>query len=247
MQELYDRMEANLIASWEAYAVGLDAAFVRRGDGVAIALFPEPPERAIYNNAVVARRLGAPGAADALDAVEAAYGQAGIAGYAVWAHESEASAISLLESRGYRIDTTTRAMAMPLDAIPVPRPRAGVRTASWHEYLRILTLLGAPPGILASVDTTAFSVRVGVVAGETVAASLAFDHGGDCGVYNVGTMPRARGRGLGTAVTAIQLHEARDRGFTTASLQATAMAERMYGELGFVDLGRFVEYVRPPG
>jgi predicted GNAT family acetyltransferase len=57
-------------------------------------------------------------------------------------------------------------------------------------------------------------------------------------------MPHARRRGLGTALTALHLQLARDRGCKTASLQATEMAERIYAAIGFRDLGRFVEYVR---
>jgi predicted GNAT family acetyltransferase len=53
----------------------------------------------------------------------------------------------------------------------------------------------------------------------------------------------ARRRGLGTAVPAQLLHEARASGCRTASLQSTAMAERVYAGAGFGDLGRFVEYM----
>ena len=42
------------------------------------------------------------------------------------------------------------------------------------------------------------------------------------------------------------VHDAVARGCTTASLQATAMAERLYSRLGFRDLGRILEYVPAP-
>jgi predicted GNAT family acetyltransferase len=48
--------------------------------------------------------------------------------------------------------------------------------------------------------------------------------------------------GIGTALTALQLYEARERGLTTASLQSTPVAEGVYRALGFVDLGRYLEY-----
>jgi hypothetical protein len=50
-------------------------------------------------------------------------------------------------------------------------------------------------------------------------------------------------RGLGTALTATHLHNALARGCQTASLQSTAMAERVYAAVGFRDLGRILEYV----
>ena len=74
---------------------------------------------------------------------------------------------------------------------------------------------------------------------------MAFDHGGDCGIYNTGTLAHARGRGLATALTALHVHDARARGCQTASLQSTEMAERVYAAVGFRDLGRFLEYVPP--
>jgi predicted GNAT family acetyltransferase len=73
---------------------------------------------------------------------------------------------------------------------------------------------------------------------------LAYDKGGDCGIYNVSTKEHARRRGLGTALTLAQAYDALDRGCVTASLQSTPMAERMYAAIGFRNLGRFLEYAR---
>jgi predicted GNAT family acetyltransferase len=78
---------------------------------------------------------------------------------------------------------------------------------------------------------------------RAAAAALAFDHDGDCGISNVGTLPGARRRGLATALTSPQLAEALARGCGTASLQSTQVAERVYAAVGFRDLGRFLEYV----
>ena len=77
-------------------------------------------------------------------------------------------------------------------------------------------------------------------------AAVAFDFDGDCGVYNVGTRPKVRRRGLGTAVSALLVHEAAERGCITASLQSTAAAERVYAAVGFRDLGLILEYVPGP-
>jgi predicted GNAT family acetyltransferase len=65
--------------------------------------------------------------------------------------------------------------------------------------------------------------------------------------YNVGTVEKARRRGLGTALTAAQVYDARARGCRTASLQSTEMAERVYAAVGFRDLGRILEYVPVEG
>jgi predicted GNAT family acetyltransferase len=72
---------------------------------------------------------------------------------------------------------------------------------------------------------------------------MAFDYNGDCGIYNVGTLAHARRRGLGTARTALHVHDALARGCQTASLQSTEMAGGVYAAVGFRDLGRILEYV----
>jgi ribosomal protein S18 acetylase RimI-like enzyme len=148
-----------------------------------------------------------------------------------------------LERRGYAVAETTRFMAMPLAALRTSRPEVELVARDWEDYTRTF---GLPSGLLSGVDRDAFHLLVGRVEGEDAATSLAFDFDGDRGIYNVATLERFRRRGLGTALTALQLHDARDRGCVTASLQASPMAERMYAAIGFADLGRFLEYRRRP-
>ena len=237
--ELYRRGTETLLAAWEAYAAGATGAGVQRAPGVAAAVFPEEPERAVYNDAVLERHLPAAGRADALDAMEAAYTAAGITRFAAWVHESDDAMRVDLESRGYALQEWTRAMGMALDDVRVRRPEIELGPPDWSEHLRAF---GLPPTLLSGADHTRFHVLIARLDGESVATAIAFDCGGDCGIYNVGTLERVRRRGLGTALTALQLHDARARGCRTASLQATAMAERVYAAVGFRDLGRILEY-----
>jgi GNAT superfamily N-acetyltransferase len=238
--ELRARGTATLLASWEAYAHGTPGASLSRFPGVAAAVFPHEPERGIYNNALLERDLAAGERAVALDTMEAAYAAAGVTRFAAWIHESDAAMRRDLERRRYRFSESTRAMGMALADLRVPRPKLELGSLDWSAYLR---LFGLPPDLLRRADLAAFHLRIARLGGENVAAALAFDHDGDCGIYNVGTIERARRRGLGTALTALQLHEARARGCQTASLQSTPMAERVYAGVGFRDLGRFLEYV----
>jgi GNAT superfamily N-acetyltransferase len=159
-------------------------------------------------------------------------------------HETDPAMRAELEQRGYTLDTTTRAMGMALDDIRVPRPEIPLGPADWAEYLRMDSL---PPDFLEHADHAAFHLLAARIDGEMVAAALAYDFGGDSGIYNVGTVEKARRRGLGTALTAAQVHDARARGSRTASLQSTPMAERVYAAVGFRDLGRILEYVPAEG
>jgi GNAT superfamily N-acetyltransferase len=238
--ELYQRGNATLIASWEAYARAASDARVERFPGVVCAVFPHEPERGVYNNAVLGRDLGAGERKAAMAAMETAYALAGIERFAAWVHEGDVAMRNDLEARGYMLDTATRAMGMDLADLRLPRPEIELASLDWGDYLR---LFGLPPGLLAGADLSEFQLICARLDGKVVATSLAFDHDADCGIYNVGTLEHARRRGLGTALTGVQLHEARDRGCRTASLQATPMAERVYSTAGFRDLGRFLEYV----
>jgi ribosomal protein S18 acetylase RimI-like enzyme len=205
-----------------------------------LAVFPSEPEHAVYNNALLDRDLDAGRRSDALHAMAAAYVDANVESFAAWVHESDEAMQSDLRARGYVLETMTRAMGTDLVDIDPIRRDVDLGPVSWPDYL---AYEGLPAQFLATADHAALhplAIREG---GNVVAGALAFDHGTDCGVYNVGTVERARRRGLGTAVTAAQLHAARARGRRTASLQSTPMAERLYAALGFRDLGRFLEYV----
>jgi len=241
--DLFRRGADTVVASWEEYARGAVGAFVQRFPGVDIAVFPSEPERAVYNNALLARDLAIAKRADAIDAMEAAYTGAGVARFAAWVHETDEAMRADLEQRGYTADMSTRAMAMPLDDIRVPRPDVELAPPDWAEHLR---LADVPPNFLGGAEPHAYHVLIARLGDENVATAMAFDHAGDCGIYNTGTLERARRRGLATALTALHIHDALARGCQTASLQSTDMAQRVYAAVGFRDLGRILEYVPPP-
>ena len=238
--DLYERGVNTLLACWEENARGATGAAVRRFRGVAVAVFPNAPERAVYNNALLERDLTAAGRAEALDETAAAYAAAGITEFAVWVHERDDATRVDLERRDYRFAEATRAMGMALDDIRLPRPQIDLGPPEWSEYLR---LVGVPPDFLSGADRSAFRVLVARLGGENVATAMAFERaGGDCGIFNVGTLEHARRRGLGTALTTLLVHDAMEHGCLTATLQSTPMAERVYTAVGFRDLGRFLEY-----
>jgi GNAT superfamily N-acetyltransferase len=240
--DLYRRGAATLVASWNEYAREAATGELVRAPGVAVAVFPCEPERSVYNNALLECDLDALERADAVDAMEAAYRQAGITRFAAWVRERDGTMRDHLERRGYTIGESSRAMGMSLDEIRLARPEPVVAPADWSEHLRVGEL---PPGLLSAGDHAAFHVLVARLDGESVATAMAFDLGTDCGIFNVGTLERARRRGLGTALTVALLYDAIDRGCRTASLQSTPMAARVYAAVGFRDLGRMMEYARP--
>lgn len=231
--ELRRRGEATLLASWEAYARGARGAYVTRRPGLVAAVFPQPPESGIYNNALLADSA-------AIEDLEAIYRAAGVRRFAAWVREGDAAMAAELVARGYVLDTTTRAMGMPLDDLPAPGAELDLAPPDLAVHVH---LAGAPDGLLAGADPADFDVVVARQAGRAVSTAIAHDHDGDRGIYNVGTLAEARRRGLGSAVTLWLARRGRARGCGTASLQATPEAERLYARLGFRDLGRILEYV----
>jgi GNAT superfamily N-acetyltransferase len=164
----------------------------------------------------------------------------------------------LLAARGLTLEPGGTAMAADLAAVPDAGPspegvaieavRDDASLRSWVDVMRIG--FGTP-----EVDEPAlFQLFAGVrsaerllsflalLDGRPVATSQLFLGTAVAGIYNVTCRPEARGRGIGTAVTAVALLEARRRGFGTAILQASDVGRPVYTRLGFRDYGRLGEY-----
>jgi ribosomal protein S18 acetylase RimI-like enzyme len=156
--------------------------------------------------------------------MEDAYRAAGVTRFAAWAHESDEAMRLDLERRGYHLDVTTRAMGISLDELHGPEHELELVPTTWPEYLEAFHL---HPGLLVRADHSVLRIAVAGLDGERVSTAMAFDHEGDCGIYNVETLVRARRRGLATALTTLHLRAAVARGCRTASLQATAAARRV--------------------
>ena len=119
--------------------------------GVDAAIFPNEPERTIYNNVILAPGLPASARAIALDAMAEEYAAAGIAHFAAWVHESDPAMCRDLERRGYRLNETTRAMGMALDGLRPPRPEIDHYSPGWSRYLHLFELPLYAVSLYASV------------------------------------------------------------------------------------------------
>ena len=69
--------------------------------------------------------------------------------------------------------------------------------------------------------------------GSLAGVGLSFVGAGVIGLYGIGTLPAARRRGVGSALTLVPMLEARDAGYRLAILQSTPDGERLYPRLGF--------------
>jgi ribosomal protein S18 acetylase RimI-like enzyme len=165
-----------------------------------------------------------------------------------------------LVEHGFAAAGTEPAMAAALDALRevdlapkglfIERVRTArqvqqfARSLASHAHPPEPTLLSfyqrATPSLLA--PDSPFWLYVGFLEGEPVATAQLVVGGGIVGLYNVATAASHRRKGVGTAMTARPLLDARESGFQTAVLQASEEGFPIYSRLGFEVTGSFTEY-----
>lgn len=115
--------------------------------------------------------------------------------------------------------------------------------------------IGMPAGVVeeAIVDLDAFTTPwthsvVALEGEEPLAAAQVILSHGIAGIYWVGTVTAARGRGLGEAVTRAVSNRAFELGARAVTLQASAQGEPIYRRLGFEAIYRYENWTRfdPP-
>ena len=154
----------------------------------------------------------------------------------------------ILQACGYGYDQRTPGMALDLDELAHPAATtAEVRPVTDREGLRVwartfsagfaVSDAFANPlcALYDSLRGPGSPLRhyVAHLDGEPVATSSLFLGAGVAGIYDVATLPAARGRGFGSAVTIAPLREARDEGYRVGILQSSPMGLPVYERLGF--------------
>ena len=146
---------------------------------------------------------------------------------------------------------------------PLP-PAGSASVAPGHEIRRIVDETGIrdhvvtaatgfelPEAWLAAIVTESLANRadaavyVGYADGTPVTTGLGIRTGRTIGVYNVATVPSARRRGHGAAMTQRIVEDGAAAGCDVAILQASAMGRPLYERLGFRTVVEYVGYVHP--
>jgi hypothetical protein len=115
--------------------------------------------------------------------------------------------------------------------------------------------LGMPPGVasvqvgrLAALAAPHIVTLLAELDGVPAAGAMTIVTHGVAGVYWVGTIAAARGRGLAELCTRAAGNAGFDRGARIAALQASPMGEPIYRRMGYVELTRYPTLVHfePP-
>jgi ribosomal protein S18 acetylase RimI-like enzyme len=83
------------------------------------------------------------------------------------------------------------------------------------------------------IGKTPWRMYVGYLNDQPVATNMLFNGAGVASVYAVATIPAARGRGIGAAITLKPLLEAREMGYRYGVLFSSEMGVRVYERIGF--------------
>ena len=109
-------------------------------------------------------------------------------------------------------------------------------TAHWRELFGLIMDQSGP-----------FHLYVALLNDRPVATAMTVLGDGVAGLYHLGTVADVRGRGIGTAVTAVPLHDARTLGCRIGALQTTSMGYSVYHRIGFREYCTLGLYHLPAG
>jgi len=157
---------------------------------------------------------------------------------------------SRIEAHGLPQTNEMPGMAIDLAALPAPALVPGLRIERvadaraldrWCDaYVAGFEMEEAAGRSLADVyarigfgDAAPVRHYVGWLDGRPVASSSVVFAAGVAGIFHVGTLPHARRRGIGGAMTLAPLLDARDLGYQTGVLFASSMGAPVYRRLGF--------------
>lgn len=234
-------MRANMAAFVEWMGAAAPTSSTFRLPGVVASVVPATPQRSIFNSVIY-------NDGDALLAAHATldqhYRDCGIAAWTVWLMPEQDRVARALKERGHQFDGDPKAMAMDLRTTSLSAPEGLAATQS-QDYSTVANINQLAYGVTGAAFGAALRRSTHPDArfylaqhnGVPACSVMTLDVDGDCGIYLVATLPTARGQGLTTRLMTRALIEARERGCTTSTLQASPMGFPVYQKMGYETLG----------
>lgn len=184
-------------------------------------------------------------------------------GFSVWVRGEEPEdrdLVSAAQAHGLQevYETPEMVLKAPVEEPPLP-PGAELRKLTSAEqaedYWRIAAAayasLGFPPEIFAGYTDHSGLLAKNIAAfiayfeGEPASIAMTLVTDGVAGVYWVGSLERARGRGLGRATTAAATNAGFALGADIASLQASPMGKPIYLDMGYETIFDYRLFMSP--
>lgn len=171
--------------------------------------------------------------------------------FSLWARagqEEDSDLVSAAEAAGFQLVYSMPEMTLGqrLDPPQLPRGaelhelgKAEQAEDFWRVAIGAYASNGFPPEVFAGYRNHAGLLAENVVAflalldGEPVSIAMTIVSHGVAGIYWVGSLDQARGKGLGRAVTVAATNAGFELGAETASLQASPMGKPIYLKLGY--------------
>jgi GNAT superfamily N-acetyltransferase len=253
VDELGRRADANLAQTWATLGRAMGAAV---GDSDSAVFVATGFDAAFFNGVYTAGSVSDPDAV-VRDAIGFMSRQQ--VPWLLWVREGVDDALLAAGRRAGLTDAGgPPAMALPSIGSPPELPAgldiAVVDDAAGIDAFRDLSARGfempidfttrlvsdatlAAPGVVAVLGT---------VGSEPVSVALVCVTGTTAGIYNVATPAEHRRRGYGAALTWAAIEQGARLGCDHAILQASEMGAAVYRDMGFVDIGCYVQLAGPP-
>jgi ribosomal protein S18 acetylase RimI-like enzyme len=233
-----ERMARGLRAVWERRARG---GVVHRIDGLVVALTNLPDQQ--ENVALVEASPADPGRA--IQEAEKAFAAHGLKLGLDLERGRHPAVEHAVRAHGFRVVVTRPGMVLDLHGYSAPPTAPGVETrlvtdeAGRSAFIDVQCAVfemeqQVAEGLMPSSDLRAGGVRLylGFIDGRPAAAAIAYVAFGTLGIFGVATLPGARRRGLGRAVTAQALNDGKAVA-DLAWLQSSQVGLPLYDAMGF--------------
>jgi hypothetical protein len=251
--EVLARADQNMVLSWSNVIGTIKGSSRHERDGALMLASGMPIP--LFNPSFVCEEVTDPQATAA--SVIDFYGRAGLP-FALYFRDDVCPGLAEACSRAGLIEHFQPPLMVMDPIVPAPPPPAGlaisvVDASTAPDHLRVLAeSFEAPLDVIQHAfgagltETPGLTAWVGFLEGVPVATSAVSMQAGLAGVYNVATIPSARGKGIGAALTWTAVSAGASSGATISILQASEAGQPVYARMGFATPARYRQFEGAP-
>jgi GNAT superfamily N-acetyltransferase len=226
---------------WQGFArlqtlLGGDAAggVVTDEGGIVASFVASAPDSPTLNAAiVVGRELDL----ERLEHMRERWEQLGVRRWGVWVDGANYPVTDTLRLVRMRVTSSSPGMAAEIAQLSLngrrPAHATDLATVGHVNDLAYGNPDGRLERTLSPLPRGILHAYMAELQGRPASVALALHHQDDCGISFVATAPHARRQGLAADVMQAVAADARAAGLTSATLQATALGEKLYAALGY--------------